>query len=445
MPTVRERFASAWNAFTGKNEKYDWQKVGRSSYIRPDRHRIIYGGERTIISSIYNRIAIDVAANDIMHVKVDDNGNYEENISSRLNYALTVEANLDQTGRALIQDIVISMCDEGVVALVPVEATDDVFTTTSYDVINIRCCRITEWHAQTITVDIYNEISGLHETVTLPKKVCCILENPLYSVMNEPNSTLQRLIRKLALLDAIDDNNSGNKLDLIIQLPYVIKSEAKREQANERIKEIERQMQSSKYGIAYTDGTEKVVQLNRAIENNIFSQIQYYTELLYSQLGMSKAVLDGTANEQEMLNYQSRTVEPFLNTIVEEIKRKWLSKTAITQGQSVKFFRNPFKLIPVEKVADISDKMTRNAILSSNEVRAIVGYKPSHDPRADELSNKNLNQSTEEMQLHQGMNVDPNEEIEEPSKSELVEPTQEEIDEEALREFIERMANRNAR
>lgn len=446
MPTIRERFSSAWNAFR-LNERTlasNWRNVGQSSYIRPDRFRFGYGSERTIVTAIYNRIAIDVSAIEIKHVKTDENGKYLESVKSRLNECLTVEANIDQTGRALIQDTVMSMCDEGVVALVPLETDKNPELHEGFDIRQIRCCKIVNWYPQHVEVDAYNEITGMHENLMVPKRICCIIENPLYSVMNEPNSTLQRLIRKLALLDIIDEQNGSGKLDLIIQLPYVIKSQARREQAEKRRKDIEDQLAGSKYGIAYTDSTERITQLNRAVENNVFNQIQYLTNLLYSQLGMSENIINGTASEAEILLYQSRTIEPFLSAIVEEIRRKWLSKTARAQGHSVMYFKNPFKLVPVEKVADIADKFTRNAILSSNEIRAIVGYKPSDDARADELSNKNLNMSKEEMEIHGNNLQNGSENSEQPPSEESRPPKRgsetDNISQEEIRELASQLS-----
>jgi hypothetical protein len=341
---------------------------------------------------------MDVAALTIEHVEIDNNGRYINTIKSGLNYALTEEANIDQTGRAFIQDVVMSMFDEGVVAIVPVDTTLDPLKTGSYDIKTMRVGSVVEWFPQYVKVRLYNDRTGKHEEITLPKKMVSLIENPLYAVMNEQGSIAKRLIRKLNILDAVDEQSGSGKLDLIIGLPYVIKTEARREQAERRRKDIEQQLSGSKYGIAYTDGTEHITQLNRSVENNMFNQIQYLTEMLYNQLGMTKGVFDGTASEEEMLNYQSRTIEPIVAAITEEMQRKFLTKTARSLNQRIMFFKDTFKLTPAEKIADIADKFTRNAILSSNEMRAIIGYKPVDDPRADELSNKNINQSEEEMQ-----------------------------------------------
>lgn len=393
MPTLREILAHAWNAFSTNQSR----STGPSYYNRPDRFRVRYSNERSIIASIFNRIAIDCSAIDIFHVRLDENNKFDSIINSELNKCLTISANLDQTGRALVQDIVMSMCDEGCIAVVPIETTLNPKVTGSYDISNLRVARIVEWYPDEILVSVYNERTGRREELLYKKSLAAIMENPLYSVMNEPNSTLQRLIRKLNMLDAIDEQSASGKLDVIIQLPYIIKSKKRREEAEERRKEIEMQLVGSKYGIAYTDGTERVIQLNRPAENNLMSQIEYLTKLLFNQLGITEAVFDGTADEATMLNYYTRTIEPYMSTICLEMKRKFLTKKAISQGQSIEFFRDPFSLVPVQNIADIADKFTRNEILSSNEVRAIVGYKPVDDPRADELRNKNLNQSSEEL------------------------------------------------
>lgn len=398
--TFGERLKHSWNAFMNKDPTEDkrYIELGPSNSRRPDMFRPTRGTEKTIVTAIYTRIAIDVAKLDVEHVKVDDNGRYVDTIKSGLNYALTTEANIDQTGRAFIQDVVMSMFDEGCVAIVPVDTTLNPLKTGSYDIQTMRVGSIVEWFPQHVKVKLYNDRTGKHEEKILPKKVVAIIENPLYSVMNEPNSVAKRLIRKLNILDAVDEQSGSGKLDLIIGLPYVIKTEARREQAERRRKDIEEQLSGSKYGIAYTDGTEHITQLNRSVENNMFNQIQYLTEMLYNQLGMTKGVFDGTATEEEMLNYQSRTIEPIVSAITEEMSRKFLTKTARSQNQTIMFFTDPFSLTPTEKLAEIADKLTRNAILSSNELRAIIGYKPVDDRRADELSNKNINQSDEEMQ-----------------------------------------------
>lgn len=394
------RLQHGWNAFVGRDptKQYNQQSYwsGPSYSYRPDRPVLTRGNERSIINSVYNRIATDVAAAKILHANLDSNGKFLSERKSRLNECLTIEANLDQTGRELIQDIVLSMIDEGVVAVVPIETDYNPDMTGGYDILSLRTGRIVEWRPDSVKVQLYNERDGQKHEIVCPKRTVAIIQNPFYTVMNEPNSTLQRLIRKLNLLDTIDEQNSSGKLDLIIQLPYVIKTEARRQQAESRRKDIEQQLAGSKYGIAYTDGTEHITQLNRSLDNNLQTQVVSLTELLFSQLGITQEILNGTANEETMLNYYSRTIEPILSAITDEFKRKFLTKTARTQGQSIWFFRDPFKLVPVTKVADIADKFTRNEILSSNEVRAIIGYMPVDDPAANELRNKNLNQSKEE-------------------------------------------------
>lgn len=398
--TFGERLKHSWNAFMNKDPTEDkrYIELGPSNTRRPDMFRATRGSEKTIVTAIYTRIAMDVAALDIEHVRVDENDRYLETIKSDLNYALTEEANIDQTGRAFIQDVVMSMFDEGCVAIVPVDTTLNPLKTGSYDIQTMRVGNVVEWFPQYVKVRLYNDRTGRHEEKILPKKIVSIIENPLYAVMNEQGSIAKRLIRKLNILDAVDEQSGSGKLDLIIGLPYVIKTEARREQAERRRKDIEQQLSGSKYGIAYTDGTEHITQLNRSVENNMWTQIQDLTEMLYNQLGMTKGVFDGTATESEMLNYQSRTIEPIVSAITEEMSRKFLTKTARKQRQRIMFFSDPFRLTPTEKIAEIADKFTRNAILSSNELRGILGYKPVDDQRADELSNKNINQSTEEMQ-----------------------------------------------
>lgn len=395
--TFGARLKNAWSAFRDKNDKYEITNssgyYGSITSYRPDRIRLNYSNERSIVNSIFNRLAVDVAQIDIRHVDTDEDGRFKEERTSYLNDCLSVEANVDQTGRQLIQDICISMFDEGVVAVVPTDATEDPRYTDSYDIGELRVGRIVSWQPQHVKVRLYNENTGQREDKFFPKKMVAIIENPFYSIMNEPNSTLKRLIRKLNLLDAIDEQSGSGKLDLIIQLPYVIKSEARRQQAEVRRKDIEQQLAGSKYGIAYTDGTERITQLNRPAENNLQKQIEYLTELLYSQLGITKGIMEGTASEQELENYYARTIEPILASIVDEFNRKWLTKTARTQGQAIRYFRDPFKLIPASKIAEMADKFTRNEILSSNEFRGIIGYKPSDDPAADELRNANLNRS----------------------------------------------------
>lgn len=389
------RLKHAWNVFVNGDTAGYYRENGPSSYYRPDRPRLTRGNERSIVTSVYNRIAMDAAAVNIMHVRLDENGRYIETIDSGLNNCLTLEASTDQTGRAFIQDAVLSMLDEGCVALVPVE-TDSNPENGTFSVNTIRTGKIVQWFPKSVRVQLYNERTGKKEEVTVPKKTVAIVENPLYAVMNEPNSTLQRLIRKLNLLDAVDEQSSAGKLDLIIQLPYVIKTEARRQQAENRRKDIVDQLAGSKYGIAYTDSTEHITQLNRPIENNLMKQIEYLTEQLFSQLGVTQSILDGTADEKTMLNYSNRLIEPIVSALVDEMKRKFLTKTARSQKQSIMFFRDPFKLVPVNDLAEIADKFTRNEIMTSNEFRQIVGMKPSKDPKADELRNKNLNEASEE-------------------------------------------------
>ena len=395
---LTNRLQHAWNAFLNRDPTYWRASYGPASYYRPDKIRPTMGNERSMVSSVYNRIALDVAYIDIFHARLDDDGRYTEQISSGLNECLNLSANVDQTGKAFIQDIVMSMMDEGVVAIVPVDTTINPEKSGSFDILSMRTGKIKEWYPEHVTVELYNEKTGRKEDLLLPKNTIGIIENPLYAVMNEPNSTLQRLIRKLNLLDVIDEQSGSGKLDLIIQLPYVIKTPARKQQAEERRRDIEMQLAGSKYGIAYTDGTEKITQLNRPVENNLMKQIEYLTNMLYSQLGLTQEILNGSADEKTMLNYYNRTVEPIVSSIVDEMKRKFLTKTARTQGQSIVYFRNPFKLVPVAELAEISDKLTRNEIASSNEIRQIIGWKPSDEPGADELRNKNLNQSKEELQ-----------------------------------------------
>ena len=395
---LTDRLQHAWNAFLNRDPTYWRASYGPASYYRPDKIRPTMGNERSMVSSVYNRIALDVAYIDIFHARLDDDGRYTEQISSGLNECLNLSANIDQTGKAFIQDIVMSMMDEGVVAIVPVDTTINPEKSGSFDILSMRTGKIKEWYPEHVTVELYNEKTGMKEDLLLPKNTIGIIENPLYAVMNEPNSTLQRLIRKLNLLDVIDEQSGSGKLDLIIQLPYVIKTPARKQQAEERRRDIEMQLAGSKYGIAYTDGTEKITQLNRPVENNLMKQIEYLTNMLYSQLGLTQEILNGSADEKTMLNYYNRTIEPIVSSIVDEMKRKFLTKTARTQGQSIVYFRNPFKLVPVAELAEISDKLTRNEIASSNEIRQIIGWKPSDEPGADELRNKNINQSKEELQ-----------------------------------------------
>ena len=394
---IGSRLKHAWNAFMNRDPTEVDYDIGPAYYYRPDRPRLTRGNERSIVTAVYNRIALDVSDIDIRHVRLDENGRYIEDIDSGLNNCLTVEANIDQTGKAFIQDVVMSMLDEGCVAIVPVDTTLNPKVTGSYDINSMRTGKIIQWYPQHVKVNLYNDKTGRKEEVTLPKSMVAIVENPLYAVMNEPNSTLQRLIRKLNLLDYVDEQTGAGKLDLIIQLPYVIKSNARRQQAEDRRADIERQLKDSKYGIAYTDGTERITQLNRPVENNLMKQIEYLTSMLYSQLGINQTVLDGTADEKTMLNYTNRSIGPIISAIVDEMKRKFLTKTARSQMQSIRYFKDPFKLVPVNEIAEISDKLTRNEIASSNEIRQIIGWKPSQDPAADELRNKNLNQQSPDM------------------------------------------------
>ena len=385
------RLKHAWNAFTG-NIQMNYRDLGMSYPYRADRPRMSRGNERSIVTSVYNRIALDVAALNVQHVRLDENGRFLSVIDDGLNNCLTLEANVDQTARSFIQDVVISMFDEGSVAIVPVDTTTDPNVSGSYDIQSLRVGQILDWYPQYIRTRVYNEQTGRKEDIVVPKSAVAIIENPLYAVIYEPNSTMQRLIRKLNLLDVIDEQSGSGKLDLIIQLPYVIKTEARRQQAENRRKDIESQLSGSKYGIAYTDGTEHITQLNRSVNNNLMSQIEYLTSMLYSQLGITQSILDGTADEKTMLNYNNRTIEPIISAIVDEMKRKFLTKTARSQRQSISFFRDPFKLVPVNEIAEIADKFTRNEIMTSNEIRQVVGMKPSDDPRADELRNKNLSE-----------------------------------------------------
>lgn len=386
-----DRLQHGWNAFRNRDPTSSTQNLGPSYYYRPDRIRMSRGNERSMVTSVYNRIAMDVAAIGIKHCRLDDNGRFMQEINSGLNNCLTLEANIDQTSRAFVQDVVISMFDEGCVVIVPTDTTLNPKITGSYDIQAMRVGKVVDWYPQHVKINLYNEATGKKEDIILPKKMVAIIENPLYAVINEPNSTMQRLIRKLALLDTIDEQSGAGKLDMIIQLPYVIKTEARREQAEKRRKDIEDQLAGSKYGIAYTDGTERITQLNRPVENNLMKQIEYLTSMLYSQLGITQTVLDGTADEKTMLNYNNRTIEPIVSAIVDEMKRKFLTKTARSQGQSISFFRDPFKLVPVNDIAEIADKFTRNEIMTSNEIRQVIGMKPSSDPKADELRNSNLN------------------------------------------------------
>lgn len=387
------RIRRAWNVFKNRDPMTDMSwRLGYGDSQRADRVILSSNNEKTIVNAIYNRIALDVASLKFRHVRLDENERFKEEMSTGLNEVLKTEANLDQSGRAFVHDMVLSMIDEGVVAAVPVETTDDPEVSSSYDILQMRVGPIVEWYPQHVKVRLYNSVTGRRQEFTFRKRDVAILENPFYAVMNAPNSTLQRLIRKLRLLDVIDEQAGSGKLDLIIQLPYTIRSEARQRQAEVRRKSVEDQLAGNKLGIAYIDSTEKVIQLNRSVENNLLKQVEYLTSMLYSQLGFSQSILDGTADEQTMLNYQNKTVEPLASTITDEFKRKFLTKTARTQGQSVMFFTEPFRITPVSQIAEIADKFTRNEILTSNEIRQIIGIKPSDDPKADELRNSNLNQ-----------------------------------------------------
>lgn len=412
---LKQRFKRIWNIFnnrdpTGFTSKGAFQDYGPSYYQRPDRPQFTKGNARSIVTSIYNRIAMDAAQISIQHVKLDENGRFLEAINSGLNYCLTEEANIDQAARAFRQDIYMSLLDEGSVAIVPIDwddGSEDAHNNEEgyRDILTMRTGKIVEWKPMHVKVRLYNEETGKPEEIYLEKKDAMIVESPLYSVINEPNSTMQRLSRKLALLDAVDERTNSGKLDLIIQLPYVVKTEARRIQANKRRSEVERQLAEGKYGIAYTDGTERITQLNRPVENNLMKQIEYLTDMLFSQLGFTQGILDGSADEKTMLGYDNRTIEPFVTAVVEEVNRKCLTRTARKNREKVMFFRDPFRMVPVSDIAEISDKMTRNEILTSNEVRQIIGMKPSNDPKADELRNKNLSQSAEDRK--QSIQADP--------------------------------------
>lgn len=392
---LMSRLKHSWNAFMNNRDPTPtYRDVGHGYSYRPDRPRLTRGNERSIVTSIYNRIALDVSSININHCRIDENGRFKESINSSLNTCLNLEANIDQTGRSFMQDVVMSMLDEGCIAIVPIDTSLDPSKTTSYDILSMRTGKIINWFPKHVRVRVYNENTGKQEDITVPKSTVAIIENPLYAVINEPNSTMQRLIRKLNILDVIDEQSGSGKLDLIIQLPYVIKSEARRKEADKRRSQIEDQLRGP-YGIAYTDGTEKIVQLNRPIDNNLMKQIEYLTTMLYSQLGITQSILDGTADEQTMLNYHSRTIEPIVSAIVDEMKRKFLTKTARSQSQTIMFSRDPFKLVPINHIAEIADKFTRNEIMSSNEIRQTIGMKPSDDPKADELRNSNLNHPDE--------------------------------------------------
>lgn len=389
--TFGDRLKHAWSAFRNRDPTSFYRPLENGSFYKPDRVRVRGGNEQSIITAALNRMAIDVASLRINHVRTDENGRFEEIINSGLNYCLSIEANLDQSARAFMQDVALSMFDEGCIAIVPVETSLDPLFSGAYDIHQLRTGKILEWYPAHIKTSVYNERTGLREELILPKKTVAIVENPLYAIMNERNSTLQRLIRKLNLLDSIDEQSGSGKLDIIIQLPYVIKTEARRQQAENRRQDIEQQLSGSKYGIAYTDGTERITQLNRPAENNLMAQIQYLTSMLYSQLGLTEEVFNGTADEPTMLNYMSRTIEPAVSAIINEIHRTFLTKTARTQNQAIMYFKDVFRLVPANELANVADKYTRNEIMSSNEFRAILGMKPSKDPAADELRNKNLN------------------------------------------------------
>ncbi len=396
---LMDRLKHAWNIFKNKDPTQVNWNIGPSYGYRPDRMRYTRGNERSIVTAVYNRIAMDVAAVNLKHIRLDENDRYKETIDSGLNNCLSVEANLDQTGRAFIQDLVASMLDEGCVAAVPTDADDEPEDSGNFKVYTLRTGKVLEWYPRYVKVEVYNEQEGQRQQIIIPKSTVPLIENPMYSVMNEPNSIYQRLVRKLTLLDVVDEQTSSGKLDLIIQLPYIIKTEARREQAEKRRKDIEKQLSEGKYGIAYTDGTERITQLNRPVENNLMKQIEYLTSMFFSQLGITQSILDGTADEKTMLNYYNRTIEPILSAIADEMKRKFLTPTARSQKQTIAYFRDPFKLVPVNDIAEIADKFTRNEIMTSNEIRQVIGMKPSSDPNADVLRNKNLSDSSNARQL----------------------------------------------
>ena len=404
-----DRFRHAWNVFKNKDPTYSYLDIGPSYGYRPDRMRYSRGNERSIVTAVYNRIAMDVAAITLKHVRTDKNGRYKEVIDSGLNNCLTIESNIDQSGRAFIQDLVASMLDEGCVAAVPIDTDDEPKDSGSFKIYTMRTGKILDWYPQHVKVEVYNETTGRRQEVLVPKSTVAIIENPMYAVMNEPNSTLQRLVRKLNLLDIVDEQASSGKLDLIIQLPYIIKTEARRAQAEKRRKDIEQQLSDGKYGIAYTDGTERITQLNRPVENNLMKQIEYLMNLFFSQVGITQSILDGTADEKTMLNYENRIIEPILSAITDEFRRKFLTVTARSQLQTITFFRDPFKLVPVNDMAEIADKFTRNEIMTSNEIRQVIGMMPSTDPNADVLRNKNLSQSSEDVLTKQKTEAEPEE------------------------------------
>lgn len=396
---LMDRLKHAWNIFKNKDPTQVNWNIGPSYGYRPDRMRYTRGNERSIVTAVYNRIAMDVAAVNLKHIRLDENDRYKETIDSGLNNCLSVEANLDQTGRAFIQDLVASMLDEGCVAAVPTDADDEPEDSGNFKVYTLRTGKILEWYPRYVKVEVYNEQEGQRQQIIIPKSTVPLIENPMYSVMNEPNSIYQRLVRKLTLLDVVDEQTSSGKLDLIVQLPYIIKTEARREQAEKRRKDIEKQLSEGKYGIAYTDGMERITQLNRPVENNLMKHIEYLTSMFFSQLGITQSILDGTADEKTMLNYYNRTIEPILSAIADEMKRKFLTPTARSQKQTIAYFRDPFKLVPVNDIAEIADKFTRNEIMTSNEIRQVIGMKPSSDPNADVLRNKNLSDSSNTRQL----------------------------------------------
>lgn len=403
--SITTRFQHAWNAFMNKDPTDYKTEIGPSYYYRPDRPRLSRGNEKTIVNSVINRMALDASAISIQHVKLDDNKRYECDMNTDLNSALTLSANIDQTGRALIQDIVTSMLDEGCVAVVPIDTNVDPYDTDAYKIYTLRTGKIIDWYPEHVKVNIYNDRTGKKQDLIVPKTAAAIIENPFFAVMNEPNSTMQRLVRKLAILDVIDEQSGAGKLDLIIQLPYVIKTQARKDQAEQRRKDIEKQLAGSKYGIAYTDGTEHITQLNRSLDNNLMNQIEYLQAMLYSQLGITKEILEGSADDNTMNNYYNRTVEPILSAITDEMTRKFLTKTARSQNQAIRFFRDPFKLVPTTQISEIADKFTRNEIMTSNEIRQVIGMKPSKDPSADQLRNKNLSESKEAVAAKEQVDV----------------------------------------
>ena len=396
---IGSRLKRAWNAFTNRDPTGGYKSVGPGYSLSPSRPRLSRGNEKSIVNAVLTRIAMDAAAIDIKHCRLDKNGRYLEDVDSPLNDCFNLSANIDQTGRAFKLDVYLSLLDEGCIALVPIDTTDNPDDTNSYDINSMRVCKILDWYPRHVRVLAYNDRTGEKEELVMPKSQVAIIENPAYSVMNEPNSTMQRLKKKLSLLDATDEQSASGKLDLIIQLPYTVKGELRRQQAEERRKDIEDQLMNGKYGIAWTDGTEKITQLNRSVENNLMKQIEYLTNLFYSQLGVTQSVMDGTADEKTMLNYNNRTIEPLVAAVVDEVKRKFLTKTARTKGQSISYFTDPFKLVPVDNIAEIADKFTRNEIMTSNEIRQIIGMKPSDDPKADQLINSNISQPNQGEEL----------------------------------------------